>query len=465
MSTLSPRYPTQLPSEVEQIVEAPVQILDTLEAADGPVSISIPQQVNDQLDLFISVLEAERVQFTVYAAHKATYSPSLIGAAVGRCGIDVASSKELNNAYAAGFTKDKIIATGPKSSSFLKELATERVVIIVDSVEELMRLIQINVSSAVILLRVSRSVINDPTIVKRSRFGIDAAGMIQARTLLSDNPQIELRGVAFHLDTQSIYEKSIAVQQAAELLQDLQIEFPTATVLDIGGGYGADYGLSYGQAQDFEHHLKHALKTGGDSHTWQQYAYGLRLKDGAIVNELQGVELPTDTSGAERLKAILRSPANGYAALSELLRDNLIELWVEPGSALFYSAGIVAATVIESRQLDGEWIVIVDIHRNQIYFEGNEVLADPLLISRQSPQSNSPVSCFLVGHLCAENDMMSYRKITFDTLPQAGDAIIWTHTGAYRSHFSASAPIGHVPLHTLTYLPNKNSYVLEKDLS
>ena len=463
MQNVSPRYHAALTSEMQQMIDEPSALLQLLDNVAAPVSISLPQQAVQNIDSFTSLLETEKVQYRLFAAHKATYSKALIGAAAGVCGIDVATTKELRSAFECGFDASTIIATGPKSTAFLKELVKAEVTIIVDSPEELSRLIAATEAPADVLLRVSRSVINDPTIAKRSRFGMDVAGVSLACELIRNHPRIELRGIAFHLDTQSIYEKATAVQRAAQLLLELQTEFPSATVLDIGGGYGADYGLSYDQAQLFEDRLKHALRDSDETHTWQRYAYGLRLKDGAMNTEMRGIELTATTSGARRLEAVLHSPVEDYDSVSDLLRENLVELWIEPGSSLFHSAGMVAATVIESRQLDGEWLVLVDIHRNQIYFEGNEVISDPLHIPQNQPAVVSPISCTIIGHLCAENDIMSYRKITFDTIPQNGDAIVWSHTGAYRSHFSASNPIGHPSLNHVTFSPQQHLYTLEND--
>lgn len=430
---------------MKQALDDKNSLFDAVDAHPTPLSVGLPNMIHENRDNFMDVARELNVRIRLFGAHKATYSPSLVATLLGHGGVDVASSWELRNAVACGFEPSDIIATGPKTTSFLRDLVQEHATIIVDSPEELDRLTTVCTGGVSALLRLTRTMINDQTITKRSRFGMDQAGFTDALTILNRHPQITLRGIAFHLDSQSITERVTAIRKAMDCLIDLQSQFPSATVLDIGGGYGANYGLSYEQAQLFENTLKRAHKTGGSMHTWQGFSYGLDARA-----QLQGVELPAELSGADRLRAVLASTDSDGHMLAEMVNENLIELWIEPGASLFHDAGFVVAEVIEVRQLDDHQVVLVDAHRNQICFENNEVLSDPLLIQR-TPQEIKKTECVLLGHLCAESDLLSYRHIVFDTMPMAGDLLVWTHTGAYRSHFSTSTAIGHTSPTKLVY--------------
>ena len=130
---------------------------------------------------------------------------------------------------------------------------------------------------------------------------------------------------------------------------------------------------------------------------------------------------------------------------ADILRDNLIELWCEPGGAIYSQSGTVVAEVMESRVLDGNVHVVIDINRFQLGIAGIESPADPIMLSPHdnSGQKPKPERCLLVGNLCAEIDVLHQRFITLPRRPQSGDLIVWANLGAYGSYFSAARAIGH----------------------
>ena len=422
-------------------------------AAGSPVAISYPSVVSQRAIEFMNFAAEQNFTMRFFGAHKATNSSSLVKAArAGGFGCDVASISELDSALAAGYVPHEIIATGPKSGAFLARLAElPDVCIVLDSYEELERLLAIEPAAAnSVLIRISRSITNLPSVTKLSRFGVDSVGYEKCVAKLQNQSRLTLRGVAFHLDSQSLEERIGAVKTGVEYVIDLAARgFEYADVLDIGGGLGSDYGVDEMQIEKFSTILKQAVLDGTEV-TWRRQNYGLRRAgDTQVSGELSGIDMPGKTNGLARLEGLLMADYDG-STVAEFINENLIEIWCEPGAALYCAAGVVAASINEVRQLDGRWHVLMDIHRSQLCFENIEAPADPILITRKNHPSKEPY--LLLGRLCAEGDILHQRYIHLPYHPQAGDILAWSHTGAYRAHFSAAQSIGHPLAKKYTYI-------------
>lgn len=445
------RLTPHVPSHIEQTLSY-TALAPLVHKENGPIAITYPAIVQDTARALAQHCREVEVEARFFGAHKATCSIDAIAATrAAGFGCDVASLQELQNAQLAGFAAEEISATGPKSNKFLAELVRHpEVTIVLDSYSELERLLMLPNVKNPVLLRMSRSMVNRQGVAKLSRFGMDNEAFERSVARLLDEPSVPLRGVAFHLDSQSIDECAHAVRVGIDILLRLQDEGFMADVLNVGGGFGSDYGLSKAQIQRFETHIVQDVASGARMATWQGKNYGLTVHNGAVQGSMSDISIPRGATGVEYVKEVLAAPYGSKSSIATTLRENLIELWCEPGASLYQAAGVVVAEVIETHKLDGKWHVVVDIHRNQLCFEGSEVPSDPLLFT----QNNHPAktdSYALVGHLCAESDMLHRRFVELPYHPQPGDIFVWTHTGAYRAHFSASSAIGHPLAKQYTY--------------
>lgn len=454
----TPTFTAKMTKDMQVIINMPSELRGIISRQQQPIAISLPQAAIDSSHTFEQVMHDLSIEGRIFLAHKATASPAIISTLNGITSIDVASETELDSALAAGYLPKHIIATGPKSNQFLRRLSSlPDITIIVDSFTELTRLTDImeGKGSASVLLRLTRTVLNQPGIIKTSRFGIDSEHLDEALTYLTNQQVITLKGLAFHLDSQSMSERQYALQAAVQkLLQVQQQGFHRATVLDIGGGYGTDYGVSSSDEARFEAMIKNTVAGTQSSVTWHDRSFGVRADGNHVSGELSSVDRAGGVTGSDRLRTILDYVDESGVSMAEQLRENLIELWIEPGSALCANAGMFVAEIIEVRQSDGEYMVVIDAHRNQVCFEGSEHIADPVLIPQAPQEDTQTCAAYLVGHLCMETDFMTYRKIQFSQMPKSGDLIAWTYTGAYRSHFSASQAIGHPLPAKYTYSNN-----------
>lgn len=442
MSTLRP----DLLAYLTNVVDSPSVLFEATERYGGPLVVSEAEPALAACREFYGVMKEHDVRGKILAAHKATRSTHVIRSLSSQCGIDVASMDELRDALANGFMPFDIVASGPKNSTFLQALIDHSVTIAVDSAAECQRIATMlqDDQRCTIIVRLTRTMINMPGITKKSRFGVDSAGLASIEDIVNADSRLTLQGLSFHIDTVSLDEKIYAVGRACEEALRLQSLGHDCTVIDIGGGFGASYGVDKKRADDF--------------------LVALQLSDTKSTETIQNVEKNvSDTYGPKSLAAILDGVYKGQK-IASMLRENLFELWIEPGASLFAQTSFTVAPVIESRILDGENVATVDVQRNQIHLNDVEVLADPILIKQKRTSPHGPKPYRLFGRLCLEGDVLSSRKIVFDYSLEAGDLLVWTHTGAYRSYFSESRAIGHAPLKRMIVNKKAADYELEDDV-
>lgn len=422
------------------------------------LAVSLPDEAVAATREFQAVMADTGLDGQVFVAHKATDRTSLVQQLVHETGVgvDVASLGELEACLGHGITPEAMIVTGPKSDALLARAVQCGVrAIVIDSLGELERLIALKADTYPdVLLRLTRSVVNRPGITRMSRFGLDQAAYEAALELLVEIPAIRLRGLAFHIDTKSIDEKVYATSRALDLLGELSERgFDDATVLDIGGGFGHSYGLTPEQLSAFDTGFKATLQRGA-LNTYQSTTYGLKkLPDGQIVGDYATIDTPVFPVGAERLRTIFTIPYDG-TTLSRRAQELLVEVWCEPGSALFSSAGMVVGEIIDVSERDGRMAVVANIQHGQVLFDRNEVLVDPIHLPATKQSGADECSGYLFGQLCMESDVLSYRPVVFGQPPRAGDILIWLHTGAYRMHMSQTNAIMHPDMARYRYENN-----------
>ena len=125
--------------------------------------------------------------------------------------------------------------------------------------------LKLNVKKAnKILLRLSGFEANHSKFLnKGSRFGIPLKEVPEAFEILEANrKQLTLLGFTFHLDTVSVLERAIAIENCLELFEEALSRDFEPRVLDIGGGYK----VNYLQNEDEWNAYVSALKEDGARH-------------------------------------------------------------------------------------------------------------------------------------------------------------------------------------------------------
>jgi diaminopimelate decarboxylase len=407
----------------------------------SPVNVVFPQVLASNAAAFTELLSAYRIGHRVFYAHKVNQSRALLTAALhAGLDVDVASAGELANARDCGFAADRIEATGPKGDALLRSVL-DGVTINVDNLWELGRITELANRRIPVLLRMTGG-------RRISRFGIAPVEFAQALDLVCEHPdRVDLLGVAFHLDTGDVGEKARAVEQALELIEAAYARGLTPRVLDIGGGFRQAYLADADTFDAYVRELKQGLAGQGPGMAWGGYTFGYHhdrqgaLRGTPVFHRYTGTQ-----PGTESLRELLDMPLPGDRTIAQVLQENLLELWIEPGKALADHAGLTVATVQFSKPAsDGSLLVNLDLSRDDVTPSDQEVMLDPVVVYRGAAgdYDDRPCGVYLAGNLCLERDMISNHLIRLPRLPVPGDLVVFVNTAAYQMDLSASQALMH----------------------
>lgn len=444
--------PLHLSPRIESIVAAALAesaLLGPLvDALGSPLGIVLPQRLADNVAAFRSVYSGHRIGGQVFLAHKANRSSALVRElSATDAGIDVASLGELQHALGAGFSPQRIMATGPKNREFLWLAARAGVTVNADSFAELADLADLvrkcGLPRATVMARLSGFASTGVHVgSRRSRFGMPAAGVARLLDLVEKHAEwLDLVGVAYHLDTIGLPEKAVALEGCLVALEQCRERGLRPWSVDIGGGFGVDYLADGGQWERYTSALTEAVLGRRPAMTWNGYGYGLRAENGTVRGSLSLYPAHRPMSGAAYLDQLLHTAAPGQGrTLGSLLLDHMYDLHVEPGRALLDQCGIVLTRVLEVRDDDGggDTVVRLDLNARDVSLEEHGVLMDPVVVHRVGPTDPRPTGAYLFGNLCLEADLITRRKVFLPSRPRPGDLLAFVNTAGYFMDFSAT---------------------------
>lgn len=408
-----------------------------------PLHLVFPQVFARNAEALRTVLAERGVAHRLCYAHKVNRSPAFVREArhLG-LDIDIASAGELDSALRAGFTPDRIEATGPKGERFLRRLLDAGVSVNIDNRWELDRLIADAGQPVPVLLRVS----GFPG-TAASRFGMPPEEVDRLWPLLAAHrDRVRFRGLSFHLDTGEHRDRLRAATACLTLLERAWGCGLSPDVLDIGGGLRQVFTADPAAYDAYTRALRAALLDRRPRLAWSGATFGYRVGADAVHGTPVFHKYANTVPAAAALAALLDAELPGqHRALSALLTDNLLELWLEPGKALADHAGITVAAVEFTKDLaDGTVLVNLDLSRDQVTPADQEALVDPLLVPAGAPpEQPGPLGVFLAGRLCLERDMISNRAVRLPFRPRPGDLLVFPNTAGYHSDLSAATAAMH----------------------
>lgn len=416
----------------------------------SPVHLLFPQVMAENIERLRGVLDSATAGWRMYYAHKVNRSRAFARtAAEAGIGIDISSEGELASARSAGFTPDRIEATGPKGAAFLRALVESGVTVNVDNLWELDTLAQLADPAAPVsvLVRVAGFGGSQP-----SRFGIPVHRADTALTTLARyRDRLDFLGFAFHLDTGETAERVRAADTCFSLVERAYEYDLVPSALNIGGGLRQVFTAD---AERFDHYartLRDALAGRGEAMSWGHNTFGHHV-EGGVVRGTPIFHKYANTVAADRMLAdLLAAPLErqGGRSVARVTGDNLLDLWLEPGKALVDHAGVTVARVeFVKEAADGSVLVHVDLSRDQVTPADQEVMVDPLVLPGpgQAPEPEGrPVGVYFAGRLCLERDLITAHKVWLPWLPRTGDVVVFPNTAAYHMDLSAAAAAMHPP--------------------
>lgn len=428
---------------LSEVLTDPGRLSAMVEALGSPLNLVVPERMAANAETYRDVFRRHRLSGRTYFAHKTNRSSALVhGVVAGQCGVDVASVAELGHVLAAGFTGDRIMATGPKDAEFLWLAARAGAVVNADSPAELAGLADIvarfEVPPVPVMIRLSGfDSAGVPILSRPSRFGVHARELDATLDLLDRHrDRLRLLGVSYHLDTTGVEEKARALEGCLLAMhRALERGFAPAAI-DIGGGFGVNYLADRGQWERYTTELGAAVLGRRPPMTWQNHGYGLRAEAGTLRGTLGLYPAYREVAGAQYLDELLawESPTLGRS-LAVLLLENLYELYIEPGRGLADQCGATLARVVEVRTTHaGDTLVRIAANSRDISAEDHAVLMDPVLLPERP---GDPATVYLTGNLCLEDDFITRRRVTLPRAPVAGDLLAFVNTAGYFMDFAA----------------------------
>ncbi len=447
MLKLTPKYHAR----TERLLSRPDFVRELITGLGSPLNILFPTQVQENIHSFQGVFQRTGVQGRVYATHKPNKSQAIVQElAQTDSYIDVSSYGELVSALQAGFTGDRIGATGVKSDRFLRLALQQGVIIAIDSLEELRRVTELSSlyaqGSVPILIRICDFSSTHTSIHWRdTRFGIRIKDFDSVIRWCLDHTVLNCRGVSFHLSEATQSEKIIAIENGIQCLIRAQSQGLSPTVLNIGGGFRVCYLESASEWEAYTTAIKQSVLEGSSALTWDKSGLGYRTECGVLRGASTFAESYLSIAGAQELERLLNAPLPAYSnsLFKQAINDFLLELWIEPGRAMLDQVGLTVATVLGAKEsAHGEIVVALDMNRSNLNSNDLSVLMDPTILYRNKSIAPKECGVFFGGNLCA-SDFLTRHKTMVKQVPEPGDVVIFHNTAGYLMDFAET----HTHLH------------------
>lgn len=419
----------------------------------SPLNIVFPDNIEANIKCFEDAYKKHMLRGRIYFTSKPCKSKALIRkASLYSVGADVSSSGSLDHVLSAGFAPERIEATGPKNIDYILKCLQLDVLINADSISELHMIKELRAKLG--LARKARVMVrltgfSSPRLhftPQDGTFGTHIKDISYVLDwLVTHKDIIDFKGFSFHVNDVNEQQKLVAIENALQLTFAALKRGLTPKGIDIGGGFAIQYADSAEEYADYVEQLKKSVLGKVEGQVWNNGGLGYKDHNGVVVGgPLFMNHVPTHTKGNE-LDFLMsqRSAEFGNASFSSVIRDSLLELYIEPGRAMLDQCGITLARVSFIKDSTwGEQLVGLEMNRSNIHSLQIKNLCEPIIIPRSQNKSNSK-GLYLVGNLCLAYDMIQYNKIYPDILPVPGDVVAFINTAPYMMDFTESETLMH----------------------
>lgn len=436
-----------------------------------PLNLVNTKIVEKNINNFKEIYTKYNLNGDIFFAQKCSKSNSILRRVLlENIGVDCASKKELELALSKGFTKNKIEATGPKNDEFLELLLRNEILINIDSIDEVNNILNVkkkyNLPKANILVRLSnfsKESTNSEFHIsnKSSKFGISIKYIdefLKSIKKLEEEKELVLKGFSFHLDTISLEEKLEAIEKTLEVFEKAYNLELNPDILNIGGGFKISYIEDIQKANNSIVNIKKSLLQELPQLTYNNTSFGVRVENNTILGNFNignGFETVT---GPNNLISILESKLENFnnQKVYEILNDNLIKLYIEPGKALLDQAGVTLSKVNFVKNIDdNERIIGMDMKNHDILISNQDIFIDPIHFTKKEDNNNLKENknsennknkennkkyfgYYMGGNLCMENDIIYRYKLFLENKVKKNDIFMFANTAGYFMDFNRS---------------------------
>lgn len=423
----------------------PQFIVDLLEKYGSPLNIHSLIPFHENRKLFEAVFTKYGMDFQIFYARKANKSFQFLEPAKdGVMGIDTASFQELKDGLDMGISSNKLVLTAAVKPFSLMKLAVEHEVLVIldnwDEVELLRKAANGVRKKVKVGLRLGGFTFQVGNL--RTRFGFPPSEVMEVISKIQDEGKgsnLSFEGFHFHLNGYKVEHRIQAVKETLALVDKLEEKGVNTKFIDLGGGILVNYLESETAWQAFHKILKNAVLGKGNPITYKNDALGMVKVDGKLFGEPKVYPYFNKISKENFVESILNGKTDGETKVYEALNQRHIQIRIEPGRSLLDQAGISVARVIFRKHMDGDWFFGLEMNRTQLFSSSADFLLDPILLPKPGNHiKQDPISGYLVGAYCLEQELILKRKIGFPTFPQVGDLLCFINTAGYMMHFYES---------------------------
>ncbi|SMO61729.1 Y4yA family PLP-dependent enzyme [Gracilimonas mengyeensis] len=421
------------------------EALKTLfEQHGSPINVHQMEPFEANYETYQAVFNRHEVKHKVFFARKANKCRAYVQKAKELdIGVDVASYQELKQCLDLGCDSENLVLTAAIKTERLVRLALANdVLIVLDNEEECSLINRIAGElgkTPTVALRISGFRFEGEKLYSRFGFDIEKAQEFITQGLGTHNAHHNLRfgGFHFHLDGYSIRQRAEALLQTIELSETLAGQHIETSFIDIGGGLLTRYVAARDEWMTFWEELKKALQGKREPVTFGNNPLGFVTREDKVEGKPNVYPYFNETPKAKFLEHVLSYEDPQGNTVAERLREQDIELRIEPGRSLLDQVGMTMAKVAHRKKdMRGDWLVGLEMNRSQLFSSSEDFLVDPLFVSMQpSVEIQEPASVYFTGAYCLEQDIILKRKITLPQLPEIGDVIAFPNTAGYMMHF------------------------------
>jgi diaminopimelate decarboxylase len=451
----NPGLAPRLGTVARKLLAAPETAHRLVRSLGSPLNLIFPTEVIRNAASLQETFEHYGIDGRIFFTTKPNRSTAILReVAATDLGVDVSSCGSLSAALSAGIPSHRLEATGPKDETYLSLALLHDIVVNVDSLTELEDIRSLRRSLGIrsasrILIRLSGFAPQRSLAVSDGTFGVTPTDIPALWNRLDAmKNEIELLGFAFHLNTDSIEYRAVALEESLHLLFEARRHGHNPRIVNLGGGFRVRYAEDTAEWARFLLALKDSLRSNGPLHTWNRSGLGFHVDGATIKGQPRFMNHAEELPPADQLCSLLKSPLprfNGITA-GRLLSESLVEVWIEPGRALLDQAGLTLATVTTVRSSErGEPLLRLAMNRSNLNAHELTLLTDPIALPTSAERQQQPRGYFLVGNLCVANELLSPRKVYFSTPIESGDILAFINTAAYMMDFAESSTL-HQPV-------------------
>jgi len=415
-----------------------------VERYGSPINIHHLPSFNHNCEAYKQVFESYGLKYRIFYARKANKSKGLVKQAFASgIGVDTASFKELEQSLSLGGNNENLILTAAIKTEPQMELAIKSgVTIILDNEDEcvLTQSVAKRIGKkANVGFRISGFEVDEEKLY--SRFGFDVDEVIDfISSYIGENKifdLLEVTGLHFHLDGYATYQRSVSLISSVNIASTLKKKGYPVSFIDIGGGILMNYLEEEKEWIAFNENLKKAVVEQSNSITFNDTGLGFRLEDGKLRGKLNTYSFFNKIYKESFLREVFDFvDSDSGLSVASLLKENDIELRIEPGRSLLDQVGMTVAKVIH-RKKDGkgQWLVGLEMNMSQMMSSSADFLLDPFMLYNSEVEEKENVDVFFTGAYCLERDVLLKRKMTLPRLPAIGEYVAFVNTAGYMMHF------------------------------